>query len=366
MAVYELIPKLVRAAYAEDWKTVESVSIMLGRKLRKESPEVSAQILQIAADHKVGGDIYRSIDLAPVPVDEETRNQLVDINENTTQVPPVLQENVMDQMKDFLMERSLVEDFLQRGVTPPNSLLMYGKPGVGKTYSAKWLAGQLGLPLITVDLAYTISSYLGRSGQNIKKIFDYAKKQSCVLFLDEFDAIAKKRDDESDLGELKRLVNVLLKEMEDCPVSCIIIGATNHPELLDSAIWRRFDRSIEIPLPEIEERNKLLDFHLSGWVEDPSTKNCLLRLTDGMSAADICRLCNHIKRQIVMNPTKDKGILTLREICRERPLKSRDEKVDVCRNIKKMNPTYTVRMISDITSVPVTSVSRYIKETANG
>ena len=116
----------------------------------------------------------------------------------------------------------------------------------------------LNMPLVTLDLASAISSYLGRSGQNIKSLFEFTKSQNVILFLDEIDAIAKKRDDASDLGELKRLVNVLLKELEDCPVTCVIIGATNHPELLDRAIWSIFDREINVSMPALDQRKELL------------------------------------------------------------------------------------------------------------
>lgn len=362
MAAYELIPKLVRAAYADDVKTVETVSIMLGRRLKKEYPAISNEILQIAADHKVGGDIYRSVKLSPVPVDRETRDRLVNVEENIEVDPPILSQNVMDQFESFIKERSFVEKFLQEGIAPSNSILMYGMPGVGKTYSARWLANKLDMPMITVDLASTISSYLGRSGQNIKSIFEYTKKENVILFLDEMDAIAKKRDDESDLGELKRLVNVLLKEMEDCPSSCIIIGATNHPELLDKAIWRRFDRSIEVTMPGEEERRSLLKREMGKWYGSLNCVEFLVTETDGMSAADICKLCNHAKREYVIDELADRDLVIIKELCLTKTLDSREEKVQICRLLKKYIPDITIRKISESTRIPQASVARYLRE----
>ena len=363
MVAYELVPKLIRAAYSNDKKTIENLSVLLGRSLKKQYPDIASEIMRIATEHNVGGSVYRSVDINPVPVDRETRNNLVKVEENYEVSTPILASNVRSQINDFIKERSLMSEFLEEGITPPNSLLLYGKPGVGKTYTAKWLADMLKMPMITMDLASTISSYLGKSGQNIKSIFDYTKKESVILFLDELDAIAKKRDDESDLGELKRLVNVLLKELEDCPVTCIIIGATNHPEMLDKAIWRRFDRSIEVSLPGSEERRDLFELYLGKWANklDAVTMEYLVSQTEEISAAEISRLCEHFKRQCIMNKEMDIDYLAVREICRLKVLTTKDEKIKVCQALKKYRPKISVRDISEITSIPQASVARYLK-----
>ena len=255
---YEYIPKLIRAALNNDRKNVEAIALLMGRKLRREDPGISEEIMRALACVNTGASVMRSIDISPLPVDKETRNQLAKVDEPLKIEAPILQADVYNQLNEFLRERQLIDKFLEQDIIPPNSILLYGKPGVGKTYIAKWLSYMLNMPLVTLDLASAISSYLGRSGQNIKSLFEFTKSQNVILFLDEIDAIAKKRDDASDLGELKRLVNVLLKELEDCPVTCVIIGATNHPELLDRAIWRRFDREINVSMPALDQRKELL------------------------------------------------------------------------------------------------------------
>jgi len=359
--IYDLIPKLIRAALNNDKKTIESISLMMGKKLKKDYPSISAEIMQITANSTVGADVLRSLDLQPAPVDRETRSQLVKIEEPMDMKDPILPLEVAEQLRDFLKERSLMERFLAEDIVPPNSILLNGNPGVGKTYIAKWLSYKLNLPIVTVDLASTISSYLGRSGQNIKSIFDYAKTQNIILFLDELDAIAKRRDDAGDLGELKRLVNVLLKELEECPVTCVIIGATNHPELLDRAIWRRFDRSIEIPLPSKEERKQLLSRTLNKEYSR-EIMDFVIQSTDGISAAEICKMCEHIKRQILMNEDESVELCILRECCRVVELKNREEKISICKKIKNKFPELSLREISKITQIPSATVGRYIKE----
>jgi len=168
MIAYELVPKLIRAALNNDKKTVESISLMIGRKIKKEYPQIASEIMQITANSNVGADTLRTLDLAPAPVDRESRNQLVKVEEPIRVEEPVLNQDVFEQIKDFLRERELLEKFLEEDIVPPNSILLSGKPGVGKTYITKWLSYKLNLPIVTVDLATSISSYLGRSGQNIK------------------------------------------------------------------------------------------------------------------------------------------------------------------------------------------------------
>ena len=364
MLTYELVPKLIRAALNNDRKSVESISIMLGRKIRKEYPEIASEIMQIAANSNVGADTLRTLDLSPAPVDKESRSQLVKVEEPINIEEPILSQEVWQQLDDFLHERSLLEKFLEEDILPPNSVLLSGNPGVGKTYIARWLSNKMNLPLVTVDLATSISSYLGRSGQNIKSIFDYAKSQKVILFLDELDAVAKSRDDAGDLGELKRLVNVLLKELEECPVTCIIIGATNHPEILDKAIWRRFDRNINVLMPGKNEREKLIKRGMGNKFDKlkKETKKFIVDKTDNISASEICKLCEHIKRQMIMNEKEQSDMLALRECCRIIDFNERDEKIQLCKYIKEQFPALSLRDISSITMISATSVGRYIKE----
>jgi SpoVK/Ycf46/Vps4 family AAA+-type ATPase len=364
MVAYKLVPKLIRAALNNDKKGIESVSLMIARQIKNEYPETANEIMQIAANSKVGVDALRSLELSPAPVDRETRSQLVKVEEPIFVEEPVLRNEVFNQLKDFIKERELLEEFLKEDIVPPNSILLSGKPGVGKTYITKWLSYKLDLPVVTVDLATSISSYLGRSGQNIKSIFDYAKSQNVILFLDELDAIAKRRDDMGDLGELKRLVNVLLKELEECPVTCVVIGATNHPEILDKAIWRRFDRSIEVPLPERDERDKLILRTLGERKKniDKESISFIVKTTENVSASEICKVCEHIKRQMVINKEESPNIIVLKECCRMIDIKDKTEKVQLCKKIKKDFPKLSLRDISSITQIPAATVGRYVKE----
>lgn len=362
--IYDYVPKLIRAALNNDRKNIESIALMLGRKLKKEDPNISAEIMRILACSNSGTDVMRSMDLSPVPVDRETRNRLVHLEEPVFTEEPILAETEMGELNQFIQERCLLNKFLEEDILPPNSILLYGKPGVGKTYISKWLSYKLNMPIVTLDLANSISSYLGRSGQNIKSIFQYAKEQNVILFLDEIDAIAKRRDDATDLGELKRLVNVLLKELEDCPVTCIVIGATNHPELLDKAIWRRFDRNIEISLPEKEQRKFLFQRGMGKRYEkiDDGIIQIIVDGTAKMSAADICRMCEHIKRRTIIYPEDTITTCVLIEYCEFVGVQTKEQKVKICKTLKNNCKKISVKKISDLTGIPTSSVDRYLKE----
>ena len=364
MNAYDLIPKLVRASFEYDRKTIEAISLAIIKKIKLEYPDVASEVAKILSCSGAGTPVIRSTELTPPPVDKDSRYSLIKIDESYSIPEPILDEYTMQQILDFLKEREMIDEFFKQDITPPNSILLDGKPGVGKTYIAKWLAWKLNLPLLTIDLASSISSYLGRSGQNIKSIFDYAKSQNAVLFLDELDAIAKRRDDAADLGELKRLVNVLLKELESCPSSCVIIGATNHPELLDKAIWRRFDRSLTIPMPAEKQRKELISRHLGKYIikKNQETIDFMVKNTTNINSAEICKLCEHIKRQLIINSDISFQLCVLSEICKIIKLNSKEEKIQMCKTIKLNFKNMSLRDISSITNIATTSISRYLKE----
>lgn len=188
--------------------------------------------------------------LSSKPVDQESRMEIVDVE-------LVLPEDVDLIFSDFLRAeidgvvtmRDKRDVLARHGINAQNYLLLYGPPGCGKTSIARYIAAQTGLPLVTARLDSLVSSLLGSTAKNIRKVFDYAAQQECVLFLDEFDVVAKRRDDENELGELKRVVNSLLQNIDSFGEGSILIAATNHQDLLDPAVWRRFNKVIEVPMP---------------------------------------------------------------------------------------------------------------------
>ena len=205
------------------------------------------------------GDYLRRAPAHPLPVDGESRMPLVrTATSEKVVLDPIL--NTADGLAvgEIIEERRRAEDLLRRRLEPTKTVLITGAPGVGKTMTARYIANALDLPLLTVDLAAIMSSFLGRTGQNLRAALEHAKAAPAVVLVDEFDALAKRRDDEADVGELKRIVNVLLLELEDWPQQSLLIAATNHPSLLDPAIGRRFDRRIDLGLPDEGTRHEII------------------------------------------------------------------------------------------------------------
>jgi SpoVK/Ycf46/Vps4 family AAA+-type ATPase len=228
------------------------------RKYRKLNPELALQFDNfLKSEPARGGKVLRKSKaieevVLPLPVDHESRLSLLKEHRDLQFPTPLLPDALRSKLDQLIQERGLIEDLRAVGLSPTKSAIFLGPPGVGKTLTARWIASNLKLPLYVLDLTTVMSSYLGRTGSNIRAAIDYAKQHRCVLLLDEIDAIAKRRSDDSDIGELKRLVTVILQEVDEWPDSGLLLAATNHPELIDPALWRRFDLVIDFPLPHPE------------------------------------------------------------------------------------------------------------------
>lgn len=224
---------------------------------------------------------------------------------------PVLSEKVSGAVERLVRERVNADALVGAGVEPTRSVLLVGPPGVGKTMTAQHIASRLEVPLIALDLVTVMSSLLGQSGQNIRRAIDYARSTPCVFLLDEVDAIAKRRDDVTDVGELKRIVNLLLLELDRWPSTGLMIAATNHPELLDRAIWRRFDLVLELDLPDGRMRERLIEEALSrhGEEHQRALVEFVARATPAASGSDLAMLVRSAVREKVLAKTPLPDIL---------------------------------------------------------
>ncbi len=253
-----LLPQLVEAGLSGNRQRLELLSLTAIRRLKGEYPQIAGDLGTLLSKFAVNPASLRWHSAEPPPVDADAGLALLRVQPSDDALEPILEPTVRATVARFLRERAEVERLLREGFAPPRTLLLKGQPGTGKTMLARWLALQLDLPLAVLDLATSISSFLGKTGANLRRSLDYARATPCVLLLDEFDAIAKRRDDPTEVGELKRIVNVLLKELEEWPLQSVLIAATNHPELLDPAINRRFDVLVQTPLPGEAEREAIL------------------------------------------------------------------------------------------------------------
>lgn len=267
---------------------------------------------------------------AEVPRSDDGNLALVDVDPSPAYRHFILAPQAEAAFADLVAERRRAEDLARAGVPLTRTVLLAGPPGVGKTLGAHWIASTLELPLVTINLAAVTSSYLGSSGRNLRAVFDYARSIPCVLFLDEFDALAKRRDDEGDIGELKRLVNVILLELDRWSSDSPIVAATNHAQLLDPAVDRRIDLRIDVDLPGPAERRRLLESlareaHILDEVAE------LLHLSveafDGYNCSDIEREWRSAQRQAILRDTHFRYALVSRLLNGSGDLTSRQDRL---------------------------------------
>lgn len=193
----------------------------------------------------------------------------------------------------------------------PLRVLLYGVPGTGKTQSARWIASELGLPLFTARCDTLVSSLLGQTSKNLRRVFDYAEQRPCVLFLDEFDALASARGNERDIGELQRVVIALLQNIDGLSENTIVLAASNHEKLLDPAVWRRFPFQIPLPLPDSSLRREIWEDMLGTYAPTTLDWNSLSAKSEGASGALIEQVSLDAKRHAVFanRPSVDEGEL---------------------------------------------------------
>ena len=250
---------LARLATSEAYEDTRLLLARLIRKYRQQHPELAARLdqsLKASQTRSAGNSILRrgasvtGSGEMPLPVDGDSRLALIRVFDDREGLPPpILPGSVHSAIGAIIRERQERDRLAVRGISPTRSAILVGPPGVGKTLSARWIASALGKPLWVLDLTAVMSSLLGKTGSNLRAALDHAKQHAAVLLLDEIDAIAKRRSDESDIGELKRLVTVMLQEVDQWPDTGLLLAATNHPELVDPALWRRFDLILKFDAP---------------------------------------------------------------------------------------------------------------------
>jgi SpoVK/Ycf46/Vps4 family AAA+-type ATPase len=272
-----------------------------------------------------------------------------------------LPSGTVETIKRFINYYENKEKLIAEKIPVNSSILLYGPPGTGKTKTASYIASMLGLPLITARTDALISSYLGATSKNIRMLMDYAQSTPCVLFLDEFDALAKIRDDSNEIGELKRVVVTLLQNIDSLE-NVVLIAATNHEKLLDKAVWRRFHYKIEISLPNEEIRKNLTEKLIKENI-DKKTIEIFVELTNGMSGADIESICyEYLKEKAIENNIHISKLLmlALMENIPELKVTTMTKKEIILFIKSKYNLSY--ERIAIILNISKTYVSKVIKD----
>lgn len=252
---------------------------------------------------------YRPADRSPagmnmLPTDKDKRAPLTELVQPTkTKSDIVLSANNQSILAGVLEEIRRADTLRRHNLRPTSKMLFCGPPGCGKTICAEAFAYEAGLPLVVARVDVLISSFLGETSSNLRQIFEFTQSTPSVLFLDEFDTVARTRDDDNDHGELKRVVNSLLQLIERYRGAGVIIAATNHESKLDSAIWRRFDQVVYFERPTVREIRALLKLKLKNFPVDFDVAAEATELK-GMSHAEVERVALNAIKSAVLSSRK--------------------------------------------------------------
>ncbi|AKG52889.1 FtSH [Dehalogenimonas sp. WBC-2] len=319
MFINELF-RIVNGALRLDLDKVRNYTEFLADRLEKEGDPTSAGRLRkllVETDNQLRpASIGTSKTL---PIDAESRFPLIEhVNLRAiNDAPVILEEAQWEIIYEFLSIAKSHGQLDAEGIGGSVSLLMCGPPGTGKSRLARLIAQQLGLGLYIARLDGLVSSFLGSTSKNIRALFDFAARTPCVLFLDEFDAIAKIRSDTQEMGELKRVVNSFIQNLDSFGPQSIILAATNHEGLLDAAVWRRFTYRLELGYPSFESRTQMWEQFMPPLDFNEHDVKLLVDLSEGFSGSDIQEVCRRLKRRRVVtkeNPTLNDAFQVLQNL----------------------------------------------------
>ena len=242
----------------------------------------------------------------PIPRDNEKGFPLLELKEfELNWGDLIVNEDIMSHLHSIEKGFWNKEILSSYGIKPKQKILFYGVPGTGKTLTAKILSNVLGFPLVYVRFDAIVSSYLGETATNLKKIFEFIEKGQWVVLLDEFDVVGKQRDDQYEHGEIKRVVNNFMQLLDNFNGESLIIAATNHEQLLDPGLWRRFDDIIHFELPDENEREELFQFYFKSTKKVKLDNAKLAKMSNGLSAADISQVVSESIRQMIIENKTD-------------------------------------------------------------
>lgn len=365
------LAQLVRLVIAEQYDDVRLYVARLVRKYRETMPALSEQLdlylrnkPQKPAQGLRKATTPKSTQSQVMPVDEDSRLTLLKAPTEKVASKPLLSSQIEESLDQIILERKHIDRLQTLGLQPTRSAIFVGPPGVGKTLTASWLAQKLGVPFYVLDLTAVMSSYLGKSGNNLRAALDFAKKGPCVLLLDEIDSIAKKRSDDSDVGELKRLVTVILQEVDEWPSSSLLLAATNFAELIDPALWRRFDLVLNFEKPNSDSIKEAIKRFLgpdyaifARWID------LLVIMFKDESFSNIERSINKFRRSVALGISSDEELIEsfikdgLSEL-------DRNERIEIAVNLNR-HSKLSQHAISDLTGVSRDTIRKYSPKKTN-
>lgn len=303
MATGKLLRQLIKSGIEGNTEAFRAASEEVIREERLKQHHLLANDLERLLYGR-SRDLVRSPSrpMEKPPVDRERNLALLDLREPVRRLDDVvLSDETRSAVEEVLKEQHNQERLASYGLRAADRLLFYGPPGCGKTLTAEIIASELGLPLAIVRVDAAVSSYLGETAANLRKVFDFAAANAAVVLFDEFDALAKERADEAEHGELRRVVNAVLQMMDAYVGRSVLIAATNHEAMLDVAVWRRFEEVLVFERPDLEQLRRLLALKLRGVRREFELEDsAVTALFKGMTHADVERVLRRAIKDMVL------------------------------------------------------------------
>lgn len=302
MARGDLLVKLFKSFKSADNKAfLETASVIIEDEEKKHHTVLASELKRI-----LNGSLSQTLpDLRTtanvLPRDTDRGTNLVDVKRPDRYFRDlILSEKQLEPIQDILAEYQQREILEANGLQPRTKLLFCGPPGCGKTATAEAISSELGLPLLYVRFDSVVSSLLGETASNLRKVFEFAARGTWVLFFDEFDAIGRSRDDSVEHGELKRVVNTFLQLLDNFQSHSIVIAATNFEQVLDPALWRRFDEIVRFDRPDPIQVRQMLEKFFTGKMKSELDFAEQIDAFYGLTHAEIERICLDALRKTAM------------------------------------------------------------------
>jgi SpoVK/Ycf46/Vps4 family AAA+-type ATPase len=324
MSQYDYIKEITRFALQSDEKRLkEKVQGLIdySKKINKHNFALELQSILKESWKKQavnGGVVSHSSIPESIPIDDHSLKELIleKLSSNYSFSDLICDDDVAENLRLFVKEQQSFEYLKKFDLPVSNKVFLHGPSGCGKTLAAYVLAGELNRPMYVVNVGAIVSSKLGETSKHLSKLFQKAARNECVLFFDEFDTLGKLRDFNQDHAEMKRVVNTFLQLFDYLPQNVVLIAATNHSHMIDSALIRRFDVKLELPLPDKIQTKELIDKTLEAGpfsLDRKSRLNQIIKKTEGLSYYSIQRtLIRAIKNSlfdIEKNTTQLKPII---------------------------------------------------------
>jgi AAA+ superfamily predicted ATPase len=298
----DLLLSLVKAGFnGERELFTKTVEALIAEERAKTHHVLADALAQAASRSKGNRDIPVQVVLKS-PSAELLLEQRADVVLSDL----ILPSNVEILARQLIEEQQRADLLRSYNLEPRSRVLLTGPPGNGKTSLAEAIATALSVPFLVVRYEKVVNSYLGETAKRLQEAFQYARLRQCVLFFDEFDALAKEREDRQESGEIKRVLNSLLLEVDRLPSYVILVAATNHPDLLDRAVWRRFQIRINLPLPDREHIARWFDLLASRFPQF-NVRKSKRSITDleGASYSELQDLAQDVLRRCVLDGDTD-------------------------------------------------------------